>query len=192
MGDHVERPDGAFQLGRDLVARIGSSGHRGQTLGCLRLAGDRDPGELDVRRDESGVELMAADRVHPHGDRPERGVGAGHELLHRRAERGVTTRGRKEGPGSAKQDGDHEGERNEGDERGNDSDLHAGYRNPPQPVRERSSLAIAGAISNRSPITTMSANSAIGASGSRLTATIVPAVCIPTLCWMAPDTPSAR
>ena len=31
-----------------------------------------------------------------------------------------------------------------------------------------------------------------GASGSRLTATIVDAVCIPTLCWIAPLMPSAR
>jgi len=192
VGDHVERSDGAFQLGRDLVTRVGPAGDRGQALGGLHLAGDRDPGELDVRHDEGSVELVAAHRVHPRGDRPERAVAAGHELPDRRAERGVATRGGKEGPGSAEQDGDHEGERDEGDERGNDSDLHAGYRNPPQPVRERSSLAIAGAISNRSPITTMSANSAIGASGSRLTATMVPAVCIPTLCWMAPETPSAR
>ena len=46
--------------------------------------------------------------------------------------------------------------------------------------------------SNRSPTTNRSANSAMGASGSRLTATIVPAVCMPTLCWMAPLMPSAR
>jgi hypothetical protein len=34
--------------------------------------------------------------------------------------------------------------------------------------------------------------SAMGASGSRFTATIDSAVCIPTLCWMAPLIPSAR
>ena len=60
------------------------------------------------------------------------------------------------------------------------------------PRRARISCTRAGPTSNRSPTTTRSANSAIGASGSRLTATIVSAVCIPTLCWIAPAMPSAR
>ena len=61
-----------------------------------------------------------------------------------------------------------------------------------QPGRARSAARSAGPTSNRSPTTNRSAKSAIGASGSRLTATIVPDVCIPTLCWIAPLIPSAR
>ena len=37
----------------------------------------------------------------------------------------------------------------------------------------------------------MSANSKMGAFGSLLMATIVPELCMPTLCWMAPEMPAA-
>src|SRR5262249_13168190 len=48
-----------------------------------------------------------------------------------------------------------------------------------------------GTISSRSPTTPKSANSKIGALPSLLMATIVPAPCIPTLCWIAPEMPTA-
>ena len=57
--------------------------------------------------------------------------------------------------------------------------------------RARSSSVSFGAICVRSPTTPRSAKSKIGAFGSLLTATIVPEPCMPTLCWMAPEMPSA-
>ena len=48
-----------------------------------------------------------------------------------------------------------------------------------------------GTISFRSPTTPRSAYSKIGACGSLLIATIVPEPCIPTLCWIAPEMPTA-
>ncbi len=58
-------------------------------------------------------------------------------------------------------------------------------------LRARTSSVSLGAIWVRSPITPRSAKSKMGAFGSLLTATIVPELCIPTLCWMAPLMPSA-
>ena len=58
-------------------------------------------------------------------------------------------------------------------------------------LRARRSSVSFGAICVRSPTTPRSAKSKIGAFGSLLTATIVPAPCIPTLCWIAPEMPSA-
>ena len=57
--------------------------------------------------------------------------------------------------------------------------------------RARSSSVSFGAICVRSPTTPRSAKSKIGAFGSLLTATIVPEPCMPTLCWIAPEMPSA-
>src|SRR5580765_7921585 len=48
-----------------------------------------------------------------------------------------------------------------------------------------------GTISCRSPTTPRSANSKIGALPSLLIATIVPELCMPTLCWIAPEMPTA-
>src|SRR5918992_2886640 len=48
-----------------------------------------------------------------------------------------------------------------------------------------------GTISCRSPTTPRSEYSKMGAFGSLLMATIVPALCIPTLCWIAPEIPQA-
>src|SRR6478672_6611700 len=48
-----------------------------------------------------------------------------------------------------------------------------------------------GTISFRSPTTPRSANSKIGAFASLLIAMIVPELCMPTLCWIAPEMPSA-
>ena len=48
-----------------------------------------------------------------------------------------------------------------------------------------------GRISCRSPTTPRSANSKIGALPSLLIATTVPEPCIPTLCWIAPEMPTA-
>src|SRR6266540_1293849 len=48
-----------------------------------------------------------------------------------------------------------------------------------------------GTISFRSPTTPRSANSKIGAFPSLLIATTTPELCIPTLCWIAPETPTA-
>ena len=62
---------------------------------------------------------------------------------------------------------------------------------PRQPLRARTSSASFGAIWLRSPTMPKSAKSKIGAFGSLLIATIVPEFCIPTLCWIAPEMPSA-
>src|SRR5579885_2377353 len=48
-----------------------------------------------------------------------------------------------------------------------------------------------GTISWTSPTTPRSLKSKIGAFASLLIATIVPELCIPTLCWIAPEMPSA-
>src|SRR5262249_5716628 len=60
-----------------------------------------------------------------------------------------------------------------------------------QPLRARTSSVSFGTISCTSPTTPRSLNSKIGAFASLLIATIVPELCIPTLCWMAPEMPSA-
>ncbi len=50
----------------------------------------------------------------------------------------------------------------------------------------------AGTMAKRSPTTSRSANSPIGTPASRLIATMVPALCMPTLCWIAPEIPTAK
>ena len=59
------------------------------------------------------------------------------------------------------------------------------------PLRARTSSVSFGTIVCRSPTTPRSANSKIGAFGSLLIATIVFELCIPTLCWIAPEMPHA-
>ena len=49
-----------------------------------------------------------------------------------------------------------------------------------------------GRILWRSPTTPRSQNSKIGAFGSLLIARMFSELCIPTLCWMAPEIPAAR
>src|SRR5581483_295857 len=58
-------------------------------------------------------------------------------------------------------------------------------------VRDRASSVSFGTISCRSPTTPRSAYSKIGACGSLLIATTTPEPCIPTLCWIAPEIPTA-
>ena len=58
-------------------------------------------------------------------------------------------------------------------------------------VRARTSSVSFGTISCRSPTTPRSENSKIGAFGSLLIATITFEPCMPTLCWIAPEIPSA-
>ena len=55
----------------------------------------------------------------------------------------------------------------------------------------RTSSVNRGTISWRSPTTPRSAYSKIGACGSLLIATITPEPCMPTLCWIAPEIPTA-
>src|SRR5262245_16662840 len=57
--------------------------------------------------------------------------------------------------------------------------------------RARISSVSFGTISWTSPTTPRSLNSKIGAFASLLIATIVPELCMPTLCWIAPEMPSA-
>ena len=57
--------------------------------------------------------------------------------------------------------------------------------------RARTSSVSFGRISFRSPTTPRSAYSKIGAFGSLLIATIRLELCIPTLCWIAPEMPTA-
>ncbi len=58
-------------------------------------------------------------------------------------------------------------------------------------LRLRTSSVSLGTISCRSPTTPRSEYSKIGAFGSLLIATITFDPCIPTLCWIAPEMPSA-
>ena len=58
-------------------------------------------------------------------------------------------------------------------------------------VRARTSSTSFGTIACRSPTTPRSENSKIGAFASLLIATITFEPCIPTLCWIAPEMPSA-
>ena len=58
------------------------------------------------------------------------------------------------------------------------------------PLRSFTSSVSFGTTSLRSPTMPRSLNSKIGALGSLLMATIVCEVCIPTLCWIAPETPA--
>src|SRR6266513_3465927 len=60
-----------------------------------------------------------------------------------------------------------------------------------QPRRWRTSSVSLGTISCTSPTTPRSLNSKIGAFASLLIATIVPELCMPTLCWIAPEMPRA-
>src|SRR5205807_9667217 len=64
-------------------------------------------------------------------------------------------------------------------------------RRTAHPRRWRTSSVSFGTISWTSPTTPRSLNSKMGALGSLLMATIVPELCIPTLCRMAPELPSA-
>ena len=59
------------------------------------------------------------------------------------------------------------------------------------PRRAWTSSVSFGTIACRSPTTPRSANSKMGAFGSLLIATIVFELCIPTLCWIAPEIPQA-
>src|SRR5204862_142905 len=60
-----------------------------------------------------------------------------------------------------------------------------------QPRRWRTSSVSLGTVSCTSPTTPRSLNSKIGAFASLLIATIVPELCMPTLCWIAPEMPRA-
>ncbi|SDS55510.1 hypothetical protein SAMN04489721_1515 [Agromyces flavus] len=60
-----------------------------------------------------------------------------------------------------------------------------------QRFRSTSALISCGTTVKTSPTTPKSATSKIGASGSLLIATMFLAVCIPALCWIAPEMPRA-
>src|SRR5262249_52791054 len=62
---------------------------------------------------------------------------------------------------------------------------------PHAALRALTSSVSFGTISFRSPTTPRSAYSKIGAFGSLLIATISPELCMPTLCWIAPEMPTA-
>src|SRR3954447_8581494 len=62
---------------------------------------------------------------------------------------------------------------------------------PHEPLRALTSSVSFGTTSCTSPTTPRSENSKIGAFESLLIATITPADCIPTLCWIAPEMPQA-
>src|SRR6185295_17184077 len=60
-----------------------------------------------------------------------------------------------------------------------------------EPRRSRTSSVSFGTTWWTSPTTPKSQKSKIGAFGSLLIATIVPELCMPTLCWIAPEMPHA-
>ncbi len=66
-----------------------------------------------------------------------------------------------------------------------------GGANAHESLRARRSSASFGTTWWRSPTIPKSAKSKMGAFASLLIATIVPEPCIPTLCWIAPEMPSA-
>ena len=178
-----------------MSSRMGIARRRAlQGAGLVGVARDRVGRGLDGRTDRVGPELAAADGIDAAGRSVERLVDPRGEVADRRPE-ALDLAGARHDPAGPPQD-DEESQR-QGEERGDGQqdrqvgDGHDGAH-PHQPDRARSSARRALPTSNRSPTTIRSAKSAIGASGSRLTATIVDAVCMPTLCWMAPLMPSAR
>src|SRR5262249_31752303 len=66
-----------------------------------------------------------------------------------------------------------------------------GGRPAHRPRRWRRSSGSLGAVAWASRAPPRAANSKIGAFASLLIATIVPELCMPTLCWIAPEMPSA-
>src|SRR5207237_4152001 len=60
-----------------------------------------------------------------------------------------------------------------------------------EPLRAFTSSVSFGTSSCTSPTTPRSENSKMGAFGSLLIATITPELCMPTLCWIAPEIPHA-
>ena len=60
-----------------------------------------------------------------------------------------------------------------------------------EPLRCLTSSVSLGTTSWTSPTTPRSENSKIGAFASLLIATITPELCMPTLCWIAPEIPQA-
>src|SRR6185436_12707212 len=61
-----------------------------------------------------------------------------------------------------------------------------------EPLRAFTASVSLGTILLRSPTTPRSENSKIGAFGSLLIATMFSELCMPTLCWIAPEIPAAR
>ena len=68
----------------------------------------------------------------------------------------------------------------------------AGSSVPQPPLFALMASVSLGMILCRSPTTPRSANSKIGAFGSLLIARMFSELCIPTLCWIAPEIPAAR
>src|SRR5689334_16834239 len=185
MADHRQRSAGAFEVLDDRVPD-GLAGLRPLERSCLlAVALDRVGGRSDGRR-----QLLRAQLAAPHGidatdGALERLVDAGRQLPDGRSEVLDLPGPCHDPAGPAQDDEDTECQRGEGRDRQEDRELtHAQQAPSRQPERVRSWASSAFPTSTRSPITIMSAKSAIGASGSRLTAMIVDAVCMPTLCWI--------
>src|SRR5215210_1847192 len=196
--DHLQRTARAFELPDDLFADAAAVARGMQAACLLGVLPDGFERRDDVVTDLIRAELTPADRVDPIADLRERDLRAAGEIVDLAAEAFDVARRREEPSRPAEDEGEQERQDQERDQREDEERFHP-VRGPcrcaagAQPAfRARRAAVIAGAISNRSPITTTSAKSAIGASGSRLTATIVSAVCMPTLCWMAPEMPRAR
>src|SRR5260221_6180482 len=192
--DHAERPDRALELGHEIVADRLRASRTGPgtsfvtvALQCIGSVGhgliDRLWSGLLVADRIDLARSRAEERINPNGQVPHGAL----EVLDLSSPGGDAAR-------SAKDDRETGGQGDEGHDRQQDQELlHAWCLcAAAQPDRARSCSMSAEQTSNRSPTTSRSAKSAIGASGSRLTATIVPAVCIPTLCWIAPLMPRAR
>ena len=73
---------------------------------------------------------------------------------------------------------------------GNSTGAYGHWRQPPF-LALIASVSL-GTILCRSPTTPRSENSKIGAFGSLLIARMFSELCIPTLCWIAPEMPAAR
>ncbi len=191
--DHAERPSRALQLFHDRLADL-RGGRRPLECACLiGVALDRIGGRLDRRRDGVGGELTAPHGVDPSDGAFERLVDPGRQVADRGSEMLHLAGPRHDPPRPTQDREDAKRQCDECRDRQEDRELEEAHLAlSAQPERARSSASNALPTSTRSPMTIMSAKSAMGASGSRLTAMIVEAVCMPTLCWIAPLMPIAR
>ena len=178
MLDHPERADGPLQLGHEIVADRLRAPWAGPGARLFAIALERLCGVRDGLVDGLGTRLLVADRVDLAGRRTEERVRADGQILDRALELVELARPGRNPAGSPEDDRQAGGQGDEAHDRQEDQELLHRVRPAAaaQPDRLRSCSTSAEPTSNRSPTTSRSAKSAIGASGSRLTATTVPAV----------------
>src|SRR5664279_5837024 len=189
--DHVERACRATQLLAEPLAQLLVPGRRHQCLRLDAVALHRVTRRVERLDDRVGRHLPAT-----HGIDPLRCAGQtrrdpGCQVARRLAETVQLPGLGDDACGTPQHQQERDGEEREEEQRDGEED-RLRHRRSPYPARARRADASAGTTAARSATTNRSANSPIGASGSRFTATMISDVCMPTLCWMAPETPNAR